>query len=317
MGGEDKRLDFLKAAYDANFKISENDLQEMSSFVKEKFGEIDVDNVAYFGYKFSTNRLGLYVFSDRTKLKLEQSSDKSYYKFKYNPTYVHFVFDTNNSNRLLEKNYVSTGKLNLNVYQNQESRIVYNVPHYLERHLFTFNDMLKEKGLTKADKNFFSGLFNGLIQALLFPLNLIKQAVDNVMNAVNAIGTLIVNAVKELGNFLLDGLKSLFIPSDSDFNLLLTDFVGWFSEKLGALGQIVTFVTSFVTSLTSGAKNFVVDLPPIQLGGVTIINFDYDISQITTTYKKLYDLYYNFVSAGLVFSVIGYLTTQMDTFFND
>lgn len=317
MGGKDKRLDFLNAAYSANFNISEDDLREMTSFVKEKFGEIDFDSLAYFGYKFSTNRLGLYVFSDRLKLKFDRPSDNSYINFQYNPTYIHFVFDTNNSNKLLEKNYILGGKLNLNVYQNQESRIVYNVPHYLERHLFTFNDMLKEKGLTKGDKNFFSGLFNGLIQALLFPLNLIKQAVDGVMNAVNSIGTLIVNAVKELGKFLLDGLKSLFIPSEGDFNLIMTDFVGWFNEKLGALGQIVTFVTSFVTSLTSGAKNFVVDLPPISLGGITIINFDYDISQITTTYKTLYDLYYNFVSAGLVFSVIGYLTTQMDTFFND
>lgn len=325
------------------YKPSDKFMTDVVSFIKGQVQELpsnmkyvmvyDVLQKRYYlyfslkGEELHTYRY-LYASSRQTFLKIRgKNAVRIYADENQNITHTEFManLDENLQNEDFTNWIYNTGSLGSGLSFNKKFLL-------LEE---KFND----GGMTNADKGFMSGLFQGLINALLSPLMLIKNAVDSVMGAVNSIGSMITNAVisigsaitgaitsmtnaitgalTALGNFIIDGLKSLFIPSQSDLMELLDKFRNWFVLKFGALGQVLVFLTQFVGSLTSGARTFVIDLPPISLFGIQIINLDYDISEVTRTYKVLYDSYYMFVSAGMIFSFMGYLTTQMDTLFND
>lgn len=78
------------------------------------------------------------------------------------------------------------------------------------------------------------GLLGGIIEFL-------KSIVTGITN----IGTAIIELPGKIVTALIDGLKSLFIPSESDITLIVEQYETLFSERLGFIYQAYSWIVSF------------------------------------------------------------------------
>lgn len=83
--------------------------------------------------------------------------------------------------------------------------------------------------------------------------------------------TIIDNAIEEHGNFIIEGLKRLFIPSDTFFKEYFDDLYNWFSVKFGFLTIPIDILIQILDVFTTSQKvDFIVTLPPLSIMGETV-----------------------------------------------
>lgn len=68
-------------------------------------------------------------------------------------------------------------------------------------------------------------------------------------------------------NFIIDGLKSLFIPSETYFSTTITDLFDWFEDKFGFLGYTLTYFIRLLNGIVGASQNTVIRFP-----GITVPN---------------------------------------------
>lgn len=78
----------------------------------------------------------------------------------------------------------------------------------------------------------------------------------------------VTGAIEEHGNFIIEGLKRLFIPSDTFFKEYFDDLYNWFSEKFGFLTIPIDILVQVLDVFTTSQKvDFIVTLPPLSIMG--------------------------------------------------
>ena len=64
-------------------------------------------------------------------------------------------------------------------------------------------------------------------------------------------------------NFIIEGLKSLFIPSDTYFQATINDLMTWFNDRLGFLGYTLTYLIRLLNGILNAPQNPVIRFPGI------------------------------------------------------
>lgn len=64
-------------------------------------------------------------------------------------------------------------------------------------------------------------------------------------------------------NFIIEGLKSLFIPSDTYFQDTINSLMTWFNDRLGFLGYTLTYLIRLLNGILNAPQNPVIRFPGI------------------------------------------------------
>lgn len=79
---------------------------------------------------------------------------------------------------------------------------------------------------------------------------------------------ILVGALEKLGNFIIDGLKSLFIPSDTFFKTYFDDLLSWFSDRFGFLSFPIELLVKLVNLFVNSSDvDCVLTLPSFSVSG--------------------------------------------------
>lgn len=157
---------------------------------------------------------------------------------------------------------------------------------YTDSHLIEDTNN-KVGGILETVKNIFTGITN-------LPSNIansVKGFFDNVVSTVNKIQTWLANLL----DGIIQGLKSLFIPSDTYFKNYFDSLYDFFSEKLGILIMPVDILISLMNNITNLQNgDGYIHVPPFEFMGVNLIpktdyNLKVDVEKVLGNY---YDMYY-------------------------
>lgn len=116
-----------------------------------------------------------------------------------------------------------------------------------------------------------SYLFNMVVDAVNSvgsAVNLVKSAVDSAKSAVNKVKTAVVdvkNTVFALCDRLLDGIKSLFIPTESDLTAYSDKWQSLLRNRFGALYECADLISSSVAEISDSVKVSMFQFPEVTL----------------------------------------------------
>lgn len=131
----------------------------------------------------------------------------------------------------------------------------------------TMNDTLKEivQTISKQLEALWNQQYNYI--HLEDMANADKNA-DKIINNQKQNTDQVTGAIETHGNFIIDGLKRLFIPSDTFFKDYFDDLYNWFSVKFGFLTIPIDILVQVLDVFTSSQKvDFIVTLPPLSIMG--------------------------------------------------
>ena len=89
------------------------------------------------------------------------------------------------------------------------------------------------------------------------------ETIDTLEDLNQETNTTITNETHWHANFIIEGLKSLFIPSDSYFQTTIQDLMDWFNQKLGFLGYTLTYLIRLLNGIMNAPQNPVIRFPGI------------------------------------------------------
>lgn len=178
--------------------------------------------------------------------------------------------------------------------------------------------VVKNTGISKADKGFFGGLISKILQGLTdLVVNPLKSAFTTlIVNPLKAMLQLVIDGLVTLGNFIIDGIKTLFLPKSETFTNFYDDVIGKFLDKLGFIGQTIDYaVIKPVEQLSSiGGSSCTLAQPPITIMG-TSFSISYSLCMLQEApLKTWYDIYYNTIAFGLVMGFIYYAYSKYKEF---
>ena len=81
----------------------------------------------------------------------------------------------------------------------------------------------------------------------------------------------IIDSIKNLPGKLFDSIKGLFVPDGDELNELMDNFKKAINDKLGAVGQVITLTTDFITGIDWTGSSGSLTFPEISVMGYTII----------------------------------------------
>lgn len=84
-------------------------------------------------------------------------------------------------------------------------------------------------------------------------------------------GEIIKGFFENLLSGIIDGVKSLFIPDSEEFQELLNNFKDAMTEKLGAIGEVLSLFTDFFSNIAFGEVKKTISLPSLKVMDYTIM----------------------------------------------
>lgn len=317
-------------------------VKEIADFMKSRYQNLN-DNYYYFGYYDKQLKTYRFIVS-QTILEIEEKQVYGAINAQSKPSnYKALVLNSKNA---LEFRFDDTQKLTFNHFWSKmenEKLGAANllVPLYAKfssiknfNYNFKFSlleDELNKGDLSSKDKGFFSGLFSGLINALLSPLNLIKEAVNalggviggffkNLTSALTNLFKGLTDTIFKIFNDLKDFVLSIFIPKQDELKKVFDDFTEFSIAKLGAVGQVFDYVKRFVDTLNTYEKKCILKMgKPISIQNTQVFNINYDLCYLKndSNLNNIYNIYYNFISGGLIFAFFGYLASKYNSIIKD
>lgn len=97
------------------------------------------------------------------------------------------------------------------------------------------------------------------------PLNQIIQQLDNIANNFNFDTTNLETTITNTGNAIVNGIKNLFVPSQSDILTFRGQMIGLFNSKLGGLADVDNMQADIYDHLISASAMQSLDLPLMDL----------------------------------------------------
>ena len=193
----------------------------------------------------------------------------------------------------------------------------------------------KTSGLLSTILEWLEGIWNGitnlpeLIRDKLSSLfNAIGSAIDNMKNAVTGAIEKIKTWLTDLGNAILDGLKSLFIPSDTYFESKITTLEKKFEQQFGVLllpVEIFNLVLDLYNNIGTG--NEIYNPIGFELFGVslfepgtvgirsTILNGFNALTEVVGF--NVYNIYLGFIDVVIILLLLGFIRQRFNSIIGD
>lgn len=96
-------------------------------------------------------------------------------------------------------------------------------------------------------------------------LEYIKNLPTNIKNSLKSLFDGITNAISNAVNSILEGIKTLFVPTESDITAYKDKWDQLLQQRFGALYQCVSLVQSYWQSIRPGAAKGSIEFPIVQL----------------------------------------------------
>lgn len=147
--------------------------------------------------------------------------------------------------------------------QNQTNGLLANIIQTISNQLTAFWNQLAGE---------FTNLYDKMNNQHQENLDKMDDQTDSLTENADKNTNIITGALEKLGNFLIDGLKHLFIPSDTFFKVYFDDLYSWFSDRLGFLSFPIDLLVMLVNMfLGSSSTDFIITLPSFQIMGEQLL----------------------------------------------
>lgn len=159
----------------------------------------------------------------------------------------------------------------------------YNSNYYMEFQLGCYNGSFELRILNEE-----TGLLRGL-------LNWVKSIYETVINIPSKIGEVlssIAELPQKIWTFISDGLKNLFVPSETKIEEFKTNFENLFAERFGALYESGQYITTFFENLGENDTQTSIEIPlvSVPLAGVDYTFGGYTVEIVPVKFKFLLDI---------------------------
>jgi len=138
-------------------------------------------------------------------------------------------------------------------------------------------------------------------------------------DSTNIITDSINQAKQSIIDGLLNGIKSLFVPTESDMSEWLTRTQAEISKKLGILGEPINFFSTLMNKLLVGnSEDFIFHIPELIIPGTDykiLDAFDINFTELINdheAFKTIYDGYIVIISGIMVYCFYSYLWSFYD-----
>lgn len=134
-----------------------------------------------------------------------------------------------------------------------------------DKYQFSFDVSSEEAGLLSGIIEWIKGIFNSIAELPQKIVDLFASLFDEVYSWLESVWNSIKELPQQIWSYIENGLKSLFVPDDDFIVQFKTDMDTMLSEKLGAVYQVTSLLTSGWDRITANDQQNTVNIPEVTI----------------------------------------------------